>query len=112
VFFEETGHEATQTSIDVEADFVLFGDSCDLVDGVDDSVRVIGIGSIKRNGVAVDERAHMLDIHLIFLIESRLTHLNVEIHSSLVDSCVYGVGNNAECDDKYMFGFGLLWNFR
>jgi hypothetical protein len=54
----------------------------------------------------------MLDIHLIFLIESRLTHLNVEIHSSLVDSCVYGVGNNAECNDNYMFGFGLLWNFR
>ena len=96
----------------MEADFVYFGNSCNLVDGVDDSVRVIGIGGVKCNGVAVDQRAHVFDIHLIPLIESGFAHLNVEVHSSLVDSCVNRIGHDAECDENYMFGLGLLWYFR
>lgn len=94
VLLHEACNEAAQASVKMKADSLAFGDRRNLCDGVDDSMRIVGVRSVKSNGVAVDEAAHVIDIHLVVFVESGLAHLDVEVHCALVQSSVDAVRDN------------------
>ena len=96
VLFEESGHEAAQTGVDVAAEFVFEGQFGDVFDWVDDAVRVVGIRGIQSDSVGVDERFHVFDVDLVIGVEAGFADLYVEEHGSFVDSGVDGLRDNSK----------------
>lgn len=88
----------------MKADSLAFGYRCDLCNRIDDSMRIVGVRSVKSDGVAVNETAHVTDIHLVVFVEFGLAHFNVEVHCALVKSSVDAVRDNAGSIDEYMLG--------
>lgn len=94
VLLHKACDEATQTAINMEANTLALGNRCNLSNRINDSMRIVGIRSIKSDGVAVYEAAHVTDIHFVFFVKSGLAHLDVEVHCALVESSMDAVRHN------------------
>jgi hypothetical protein len=70
---------------------ILVCQSGDLVNRIDDSVRIVRVGGIDSDGIAVNQRLHMGHISFILVVESGLTHFHVEVHSTLIQGGVDGI---------------------
>lgn len=92
VFGQEGSHEAAQAPVEVEGHFVLFGQVGNVLDWVDDAVRVVGVGAVEGDSVFVDKLFHVLYVCFEVLVEPGLPDFDVEVGSSLVDGSMDGAG--------------------
>jgi hypothetical protein len=95
MLLEKSGHKASQTPIHMATNAIIFSQLSNLFNWVNDAMRIVRIRSIKTNGIGVDQRFHMTDVGLEFIVQLGFTNLNVKVHAPLVKSSMYCVGNNS-----------------
>jgi hypothetical protein len=66
-----------------------------LLNWVDNPVRIVRIRSIEAYCIGVNQRFHVVDISLKLLIELGLANFNIEIHGSLINRSMNSVGDNS-----------------
>jgi len=77
-------------------DVIILRKLSNLLDRINNTMRVVWIGSIKANCIGVNQRFHVTNVSLEFIIQLGLTNFNVEVHGSLEESSMNGVRNNSE----------------
>lgn len=77
------------------ANFIMICKFGDLLNWVNNTVRIVGIRCIETYSIRVNQRFHMVDISLKLLIEFCLANFNIEIHGSLIDGSMNSVGDNS-----------------
>ena len=62
--------------------------SGDFLDWVHSTVRVVGVGYIYANGILVDLRFHLAEMHSILTVMSNLSLLESKIVAGLIHCCM------------------------
>ena len=71
-------------------------------------MRIVGIGSVDGDSIAIDQGLHVSEIGFIVFVKSGFSNLDVEVVCAFVDSSMDGVGYNSVLKNGYMLGLYFL----